>query len=340
MKPLLNTLYVTQPESLLLKEGETVLVRKGEEKLIQVPIHTLSQIICFGITIYVSPPLMALCSERGVSITWLTESGRFLARLEGRITGYVLLRRTPHRWGDSAERALAVARNIVAAKINNSRINLLRRLRGGGSDALLQEQIDHLAALLPRVAACSDLEVLRGLEGEAANGYFSVFDRLIVQQKDAFIFAGRNRRPPLDPVNALLSFVYTLLALDIQSALETVGLDPFIGFLHADRPGRPGLALDLMEEFRAPLADRLVLNLINLKQVDARDFRREGVEVRMTDDCRKRVITAYQNRKKEMIVHPFLEERMEIGVLFHAQAQLLARHIRGDLDYYPAILWR
>lgn len=341
MKHFLNTLYVTQPESRLFKEGETVVVNKGEEKLIQLPLHTIGQIICFGVTVYVSPPLMAFCAENGVSITWLTEGGKFLGRVEGPVKGNVLLRREQYRWADSPEHALQIARSVVAAKINNSRIALQRWLRNRKEgDDTVEFQVYKLAQLLNKIASCPDLELLRGVEGEAANGYFSVFDRMILQQKDAFKFTTRNRRPPRDPVNALLSFAYTLLALDVRSALETVGLDPFVGFLHADRPGRPSLALDLVEEFRAPFADRLVLNLINLKQVSAKDFTSEGVECRMTPECRKSLIIAYQNRKKEVIEHPFLEEKMEIGLAFSSQARLLSRFIRGDMDFYPAMIWK
>jgi len=341
MKHMLNTLFVTQPESRLFKEGETVVVKKEEEKLIQIPAHTLGQIVCFGYTVYVTPPLMAFCSENGVAIVWLSESGRFLARVEGPVKGNVLLRREQYRWADRKEKVLEVARSVVAAKINNSRMNLQRWLRNRADhDEMVEIEIRKLADILAGIEACPDMERLRGLEGEAANGYFNVFDRLILQQKDAFQFSGRNRRPPLDRVNALLSFVYVLLASDMRAALESVGLDPFVGYLHVDRPGRPSLALDLMEEFRASFADRLVLNLINLKQVQKADFETEGVEIRLTPEGRKKVLVAYQSRKKETIEHPFLEEKMEIGLVFHTQARLLARFIRGDMDFYPAMVWR
>lgn len=338
-----NTLYVTQPECHLTKDGETVLVKKGDEKLLQLPIHTIGQIVCFGFTIYISPPLMAFCAENGVSIAWLSESGKFLGRVEGPVKGNVLLRRAQYRWADDPARARSVAKCIVAAKINNSRMNLQRFLRNQGDDARkdeLQVQVDKLARLLHTIESCDTMDKLRGIEGEAASAYFSVFDHLILQQKEAFRFSGRNRRPPLDSINAMLSFVYTLLTLDIRSSLETVGLDPYVGFLHVDRPGRPGLALDLVEEFRAPLADRLVLSLVNLKQVQADGFVTEGSEVKMTAECRKTLISAYQNRKKETIQHPFLDEKMEIGLVLQTQSRLLARHIRGDIDLYPAMIWK
>ena len=341
MKHMLNTLFITQPECRLSKEGETVVVEKGEEKLLQIPIHTVGQIVCFGYTVYVTPPLMSFCSDNGVSIVWLAESGKFLGRVEGPVKGNVLLRREQYRWADSKDKALQVARSVVAAKINNSRINLQRWQRNrADTDEEVEFQIHHLADILAQIPGCKDLERLRGFEGEGANGYFGVFDRMILQQKEVFKFSGRNRRPPRDRVNALLSFVYTLLAADLRSALESVGLDPYVGFLHADRPGRPSLALDLMEEFRAAFADRLVLNLINLKQIQNSDFETEAAEILMTMEGRKKVILAYQIRKKELIEHPFLEEKMEIGLIFHSQARLLARCIRGDIDFYPAMVWR
>jgi CRISPR-associated protein Cas1 len=351
MKHATNTLYVTQPDSYLSKEGDTVVVKKGDEKLVQLPIHTIGQIACFGFTIMFSPPLMAFCAENGVSVAWLSEGGKFLGRVEGPVKGNVLLRRAQFRMADDAQKALETAKCIVAAKINNSRMNLQRFLRnqqnrpdGQSSqekETEIRNQCNHLTDLLSEVERCKDMDRLRGVEGDAAFGYFNVFDHLIVQQKEHFQFKGRSRRPPMDRVNALLSFVYTLLVFDVRSALETAGLDPYVGFLHADRPGRPSLALDLMEEFRAPFADRIVLNLINRKQVNAEGFTLHGTgEVEMTAECRKELIVVYQNRKKETLVHPFLEESMEIGLVFHNQARLLARFIRGDLDFYPAMIWR
>lgn len=343
MKSTPNTLYVTQQECHLTKEGETVIVKKDKEKILQLPIHTIGHIVCFGFTIYISPPLMAFCADNGVSITWLAETGKFLGRVEGPIKGNVLLRRTQYRWADDVDRSLKIAQCVIAAKLNNSRMNLQRFLRNRSANAQTQAvdiAIEKLGRLIDQVEPCRSMDNLRGIEGEAAGLYFNVFDHLILHQKDLFRFNGRNRRPPRDPVNALLSFAYTLVTLDIRSALETVGLDPYVGFLHVDRPGRPSLALDLVEELRAPLADRLVLNLINLKQVQAEHFEILGTEVNMTPECRKILITAYQNRKKDVIRHPFLDEKMEIGILIQTQALLLSRHIRGDLDIYPAMVWR
>ena len=344
MKHTLNTLYVTQPGSCLSKDGNTVLVERDNKKVIQLPIHTLGQIVCFGFSIIVTPPLMAFCAQNAVSIAWLTENGRFLGRVEGEIKGNVLLRRQQYRWADHEQKSLNVARCIVAAKVNNSRLNLQRFLRNQSGTVNTEEverQIYELARLLNKMENCQNMDLLRGIEGEAANRYFNVFDSLITQQKEDFQFKCRSRRPPRDRVNALLSFVYTLLVFDIRSSLETVGLDPYVGFLHTDRPGRPSLALDMMEEFRAPLADRLVCRLVNLKKIQGKQFVVHGTgEVEMSEECRKELIMTYQNRKKEIIEHPFLKEKMEIGLIFQTQARLLARHIRGDLEYYPAFIWR
>ncbi len=344
MKHTANTLYITQPRSFLSKEGNTILVEQDGNKVAQLPTHAVGEIVCFGFGIVVTAPLMEHCAENGVSIAYLSESGRFLGRIEGPIKGNVLLRRQQFRLADDPAPSLEIARTIVAAKVQNSRSNLTRFLRNYPSHAATEKVAVASACLarqLESIQRCSVIEVLRGLEGESANSYFAVFDHLIVQQKENFRFAGRNRRPPLDPVNALLSFGYTLLANDLRSALESIGLDPYVGFLHTDRPGRPSLALDLMEEFRAPFVDRLALNLINMKMVQPEQFLRQPTgEVQMDPEARKVLLTQYQQRKRETLAHPFLEEEMEIGLIFLSQARLLARHIRGDIDYYPAFLWR
>jgi len=344
MKHMSNTLYVTQPKSYLHKEGNTVLVKKEGKRVIQLPIHTVGQIACFGFEISMSPSLMAFCAENGVSIVWLTETGRFLARVEGPIRGNVLLRRQQYKWADDPQKSLEIARCIVAAKINNSRINLLRLMRNQPELTAveeIQEKADILARLLTQATQYKTVDEIRGIEGEAAGIYFSVFNHQILQQKETFLFTGRSRRPPRDRVNAVLSYLYTLLVFDLRSSCETVGLDPFVGYLHADRPGRPSLALDLMESFRAPLADRLALSLINRKQLTEKDFIVQGTgEVVMTEEARKTIIVSYQNRKKEVFTHPFLNEKMEIGLAFQTEARLLARHIMGDMDFFPAIVWR
>jgi CRISPR-associated protein Cas1 len=343
MKKHQNTLFVTTAGAYLAKDGEAVAVRLDQEVRMRVPIHTLGAIVCFG-QIGFSPYLLGLCGERGVAVSFLTENGRFLARLQGPTSGNVLLRREQYRRADDPTGTAALVRPILAAKIGNSRTVLLRALRDrpGHPDAgSLRTAAGRLAQHLQALAADLTVDALRGLEGSAARVYFEVFDSLIVQQKDAFFFRERSRRPPLDNMNALLSFLYTLLRHDFTAALESVGLDPAVGFLHRDRPGRPGLALDLMEEMRAYLADRLALSLVNLNQVRSAGFSRgESGGVVMDDDTRKTVLVAYQKRKNEEIVHPFLGEKTTLGLLPHLQAALLARTLRGDLDGYPPFLWK
>lgn len=342
MKQLLNTLYVTTQGAYLSKDGETVAVHVEHEVRLRVPLHTLSSIVCFG-QISCSPFLMAHCAESDVSLVFLTENGQFQARVTGRVSGNVLLRRQQYRWADRPEMAIKIAQSVVIAKIANCRTVLLRALREDAGDgaAELEAAILRLLRLIEASAKEDDLERLRGVEGDAARVYFSVFDGLITASKSEFFFHGRNRRPPLDNVNALLSFVYTLLTHDVAAALEGVGLDPAVGYLHRDRPGRPSLALDLLEELRPVLADRLVLSLINRLQVQRSGFKKaEAGGVTMDDDTRKTVLVAYQKRKQDEILHPFLQEKIALGLAPHAQALLLARFIRGDLDGYPSFLWK
>jgi CRISPR-associated protein Cas1 len=343
MKRHLNTLYVLTQGAYVAKENETLVVRVDDEVGIRLPILTLQGLVCFG-QVSVSPWAMAFCAERGVGVTFLSEHGRFLARVAGPTTGNVLLRREQYRRADEADGSLGIARPIVSAKLANARTVLQRAARdrpsGDGSEALAKA-VERLAIHLRDAERAEDLEALRGIEGMAARAYFDVFDHLISQQKEGFRFKERSRRPPLDRVNALLSFAYTLLVHDVRSALESVGLDPAVGFLHRDRPGRPSLALDLMEELRPWFADRLVLSLINLRQLSPDDFREtETGAVLLSDDGRKTVLAAYQKRKQEELVHPFLDERTTIGLLPHLQALLLARHLRGDLDGYPPFVWK
>jgi CRISPR-associated protein Cas1 len=287
---------------------------------------------------------MEACAERNVGVSFLSEHGKFLARVQGRVSGNVLLRREQYRWADDPAKSMAVARNVVTGKIANCRAVLERAWRDHNDkiDAQsVKEASTRLSRSLERAQRENDMDTLRGVEGEAANTYFDVFDHLIVSQKEDFKFTDRNRRPPLDNVNCLLSFLYTLVMHDVRSALETVGLDPCVGFLHRDRPGRPGLALDMMEEFRPYIADRLALSLINREQVDGKGFTHsETGAVLMDDTTRKEVLIAYQSRKQEEITHPFLQESVKVGLLFHVQAMLLARHVRGDLDGYPVFLWK
>lgn len=343
MKKLLNTLYVTTQGAYLSQEGETVRVRVEKETLLQLPIHTLSGIVCFG-RVSCSPFLLGLCAERGVGVSFLTVNGRFLARVQGAVSGNVLLRRQQYRWADDETRSADLARSVLVGKIANCRTVLRRALRDhrekAGGDELEYAAV-RLRFSLEQLSAAGSLDTLRGLEGDAAGTYFAVFNHLITAQKDDFRFHDRSRRPPLDKVNCLLSFIYTLLMHDVRSALESVGLDPAVGFLHRDRPGRASLALDIMEEFRPVLADRLALSLINLGVVKGNGFRQaETGGVTMEADTRKAVLVAYQKRKQEVINHPFLNEKVEIGLLPFAQALLLARYVRGDLDGYPPFIWR
>ncbi len=343
MKKLLNTLYVTTQGAYLAKEGESVVVRVEKQTRLRVPIHSLGSIVCFG-AVSMSPYLMAFCGERNVTVSFLSENGRFLGRVEGPTTGNVLLRREQYRRSDDAAGATGVARAVVIGKLGNARQVLLRGGRDAGDGEVagrLRARADRLAQYVRRLDAELLLEEVRGIEGEGAKSYFGAFNDLIRIDGDTFRFAGRNRRPPTDNVNCLLSFVYTLLVHDVRSALETVGLDPQVGFLHRDRPGRPSLALDMMEEFRAPFADRLVLSLVNRQQLKGKDFEKsQAGGVRLQDKARKELLIAYQKRKQDELDHPFLGERIKVGLLFHVQALLMARFLRGDLDGYPPFLWR
>jgi CRISPR-associated protein Cas1 len=343
MKKHLNTLFVTTQGAYLAKEGETVVVKVNQEIRLRVPIHTIGGIVCFG-NVSCSPFLMGFCGENGVGISFLSEYGRFLARVQGPVSGNVLLRREQYRRADDQEYSAQMAKAFVTAKIANCRTVLQRVLRDHAQkldDDTLRRSISDLSRTLTSLELNQSLDSVRGLEGDAAHTYFSVFDHLIVAQKESFTFQERNRRPPLDNVNCLLSFLYTLLMHDCRSALESVGLDPAVGFLHRDRPGRPSLALDIMEEFRPFLADRLTLSLINLRQVQDKGFNKtEAGAVMMNDETRRTLLVAYQERKQEEIQHPFLDEKVTIGLLFHVQALLLARCLRGDLDGYPPFIWK
>ena len=343
MKRHLNTLFVMTQGSHLAKDGLSVVVCVDREVKLRLPVHTIGGIVCFG-RVSCTSRLMGFCAENGVGISFLTETGRFLARVQGPVSGNVLLRREQYRRADDLAFSGDLAGTFITGKIANCRIVLQRALRDH-PESTAPEQIEaavhNLGRILARLGPGIPLDELRGIEGDAARIYLECFDHLISAQKDGFFFRGRSRRPPLDNVNALLSFVYTLLMHDIRSALEAVGLDPAVGYLHRDRPGRPGLALDMMEEFRPVLADRLVLSLINRKQVAARGFvTRESGGVLMDDPTRKQVIMAWQERKKDEMEHPFLDERVTVGLLPHIQALLFARFLRGDLDGYPPFLWR
>ncbi len=337
MRKHLNTLYITSDEAYLSKERETFVVEVNHEKVFQAPIHSIENIVCFGFKA-LTPALMAFCAENNVGVSYLSDQGWFLARVSGPQHGNVLLRRAQYGIAESESLSLRIARPIVAAKVANYRSLLLRHQRNHPSECApeVTSAANAMVARLVDIEGSQSLDELRGHEGECANIYFGVLSELITDQHGDFEFHQRSKRPPLDPANALLSFLYAILANDVRSAVETVGLDPQVGFLHQMRPGRPSLALDLMEEFRAYLGDRIMLNLINLKQVTKEDFEvREGGEVRISDDARKTLLTAYQRRKQEEITHPFLNEKMTIGLLPHIQAQLLARYVRGDVTEYP-----
>ncbi len=344
MKTHLNTLFVTTQGAYLAKEGENVTVRIENEVRLRVPVHTLDGVVCFG-NVGMSPFLMGHCSERGLSVSFLTENGRFLARVCGAASGNVLLRREQYRRADNPEATRDLAAAFVTGKLINTRTLLQRMLRDHRDKldgAALDGVVNHLAENIHALALPPEsVDSVRGLEGDAANCYFGVFDHLLLHRPEAFAFSGRNRRPPLDRINCLLSFLYTVLYHDVRSALESTGLDPSVGFLHRDRPGRHGLALDLMEEFRPVLVDRLVLNLVNLGQVAQKQFDiLESGAVVMKDDLRKAVLVAYQTRKQEVVQHPFTKEKMSLGLVPHMQARLLARHLRGDLDGYPPFIRR
>lgn len=343
MKKLLNTLYITSPDRYLSLDGENVVVLEEKEQVARVPLHNLEGIITFGYT-GASPALMGACAKRGISLSFLSQNGEFLARVEGEVRGNVHLRKTQYSVSEKEQESIKIARNFIVGKIYNTRWCVERVIRDYELRVDSHKMKDvsvRLQNTLVKVAQCDNVDSLRGIEGEAASCYFSIFDQMILQQKDAFYFQTRNKRPPLDNVNALLSFVYTLLSLMCKSALELVGLDPYVGYMHTDRPGRASLALDLMEEFRAVLADRFVLSLINKRMLNAKGFtKKENGAVIMDDETRKIVLTAWQSRKKEIIKHPFLNEKVEWGMVPYVQAMLLARYLRGDLDEYPPFMWK
>lgn len=333
MKKLLNTLYITRQETYLHKERETIVIKQGGEKLGQFPAINIGSIFCFG-QVSVSPFLMGYCAERSIGLIFYTEYGRYLARVEGKPVGNVLLRRSQYRWADDNTHCNSIANVIVTAKIANSRSVLQRELRNHGENQVLATAIDRLAVSSRRGSHAKSVDEVRGIEGEAAAVYFGAFNHLV--RNKSFTFGGRFRRPAIDPVNALLSFAYSLITQECVSALIGVGLDPYVGFLHKDRPGRVSLALDLQEEFRSVWADRFALTLINRKQIKPTDFISDSSgAVRLTDDARKQFLAAFQERKQEEIMHPYLKESVPIGLLAHCQAMLLARHIRGDTQYYP-----
>ena len=343
MRKLLNTLFITSEDAYLALENENVVVYRDEGKAAQYPLQVLESILSFSYK-GASPALMGECVNRGIGLSFLTPSGRLLARAAGESRGNVLLRKAQYRVSDSEQASCRAARSLIFGKVYNSRWVLERTLRDHAlrvNEARLREASAHLQAQLQPLLAAESLDTLRGLEGEASACYFGVWDELILNQREVFRFEGRNRRPPMDRVNAALSMTYTLLTHDCAAALESVGLDAYVGFMHRDRPGRASLALDLMEELRAPLADRLVLTLINTRALQRQHFRTQsGGAVLLTDEGRKTLLNAWQTRKREEITHPFLKEKLAWGLVPYVQALLLARHLRGDLEGYPPFLWK
>ncbi|MFZ3373531.1 MAG: type I-C CRISPR-associated endonuclease Cas1c [Desulfitobacteriaceae bacterium] len=343
MRKLLNTLYVTMPNAYLACDGENVLIKIENEIKFRLPVHNLEGIVCFGFA-GASPGLMHLCCERGVLLSFFTEYGKFMGRITGKISGNILLRRNQYRWTENDLISVRLAKRFITAKIINSRAVLHRAVRdhpNAVDNKLLISIMKSMADMARQLDKAEDLNVIRGFEGQAASLYFSGFNQLILNQKDDFCMTGRNRRPPLDRINALLSFLYTLLTHEVVAALESIGLDPQAGFLHRDRPGRPSLALDVMEELRPHFADRLAVTLINRNQIDSNGFViKENGAVVMDDKTRKEVLIAWQKRKQEEIMHPYLEEKVSLGLVPYIQAMLLARHIRGDLEDYPPFFWK
>ena len=343
MKQLLNTLFVTSEDIYLSLEGENVLANREKEVIARYPLHTLQTIVSFSYS-GASPALMGACAQRGIGLAFCTPRGRFLARVCGESSGNVLLRREQYRIADDSQRSCEIARNMIFGKLSNGASSIQRTLRDHAprvADCGLEDAARKVKELLPLVLEVSDLEALRGLEGVGAAAYFGVFDHLLLNRKEDFFFHGRNRRPPLDRVNAMLSFAYSLLARDCASALESVGLDAYVGFLHRDRPGRESLALDLMEELRPCMADRFVLTLVNNRVVKPEDFQvQDSGAVLLTDEGRKKFLKAWQERKRDILTHPYLNAKMSWGLIPYVQALLLARYIRGDLDAYPPFLWK
>ena len=344
MKRLLNCLFVMTQGAWLSQQGENIIVHLSKDENRAFPIHLFDSVLCFG-QVNVTPPLMGFCAQSGVPVTFFTEYGKYLATVHGPISGNVLLRKEQYRRSDDPARAANIVRSILAAKLNNSRTVLMRFLRdhpqATATEARFRANISQLEGYISQLRSTDNIEEMRGIEGISARLYFDLFDFLIVQQKDVFTFTERNRRPPRDKVNALLSFIYTLLTNDIKSALQGVGLDPAVGFLHKDRPGRASLALDMIEELRSCWADRFVLSLINLKQVRDTGFEvTASGAILMTEETRKVVLAAWQARKQDEVVHPYTGDKIFIGQLPHIQALLLARHLRGDLQEYPPYVWK
>lgn len=338
MRKLLNTLYITTPESYLSKDGQNIVVSLHQQEVFRIPVINVEGIVTFGY-MGVSPGLMRLCTDNNVSITFLSPNGRFVSRIQGQTRGNVLLRKAQYALADDSNWTLHIAQLMIAGKIQNYR-NILRRfLRDYGDNIDVENVAKSLDTFKRDVLRSVDKSQLIGIEGMAANRYFEVLPHLIIQQGNSFPFTGRNRHPPKDAVNAMLSLAYTLITNDITSALETVGLDPYVGFLHTLRPGRASLALDMVEELRSYMGDRFVLSVINRRQISPQDFVIQGEKgVQLSDSGRRTFLKAWQERKKGTIVHPYLKQKIPIGLIPHVQAMLLARFVRCDIDDYPVFL--
>ena len=338
MRKLLNTLYVMTPEAYLGKDGQNVVVSVNQEEKFRVPAINIEGIVTFGY-MGASPGVMKLCSDNGISLTFLSPHGRFISRVQGATKGNVLLRKKQYQLSDDELWSLHVAQLMIGGKIQNYCNILGRYIRDYGTNEEVEQAIYVLKKAKQNALTAQNKTMLIGYEGMASNAYFEVLPVLILNQKTDFQFHGRNRRPPTDAVNAMLYFIYTLIANDVSAALETVGLDPYVGFLHTLRPGRTALALDMMEEWRAYLGDRFILSLINKRQITIKEFLFQGDNsVVMTDKGKKIFISAWQRRKRETIIHPYLNEKIEIGLLPYVQAMLMARYIRQDIDDYPVFL--
>lgn len=340
MKKLLNTMYILTPGSYVHVRNQNIVVEIKNEEKVSIPAHNIEAIICFGQSI-VSTTLIGFCGEKGISLVFLSENGKFLGRVCGPVSGNVLLRKKQYESINNTEFSTQTVRNILYGKIRNAKVVLMRNARNADLDekrSALKAAADKLSDIAKKLQDVNDIDVMRGLEGAAATIYFSQFDNMLDSKE--FVFGVRSRRPPKNEVNAALSFVYMLLTRETQSALETIGLDPAAGYLHVLRPGRPSFALDLMEELRAPLCDRFVLSLFHKGQLQMKDFSTDSEAVYLNDNGRKKILNAWQNRKKETIRHPFLNENIEIGMIPYSQAMLFARVLRGDLDEYPPYCWR
>ncbi len=339
MKKLLNSLYITTDGSYVHKERETLVIEQEGKKVFQLPFHAIQNMFCFG-RVMVSPDLMAACGDKGIGLSFFTGYGKFQSRLQGPQSGNVLLRRAQYREADNSPHTLA--KLFIAAKLNNCRNIIMKHQRNHGQDEQLEKRVKYLATNIKRLERCNDVDQMRGIEGDSAASYFGCFNQLIVESlRESFTFSGRTKRPPLDKVNALLSFAYTLLTHEVASALQGVGIDPYVGFLHTDRSGRLSLALDMLEEFRAWWCDRFVLTLINRKQISPNDFIEESSKaIRLKDDARKKFLTAWQEKKQDELQHPYTGEKIQIGLLPHVQAMLLSRYLRKDMEIYTPFVSR